>query len=361
MEKINEIIRYFQDLSEGQIIDIIIAIGIILIFCLFSSQLAYFIVKIFKWKEKEKQKIKENAFYKPLKLVWILIGIILATSILKLSDNFMKIFYLIIKIMLICIFAKGITNIFAPNSILMKKIGKSNKVKENEILINFLSKTVKAVIYTIAGFLIISSLGFNLNGLIAGLGLGSVVVALAAQDLAKSLFAGLSILLDKPFVVGDWIETKTYSGTVVDITFKSTRIKTVEDSIVTIQNSTLSEETIVNYAKMNKRRYSFNIKLPLQTNSDTVEKVMTRIRFILNNNKDIIEDSTMVECNNILLDGINIVIVMYTSIIPYNEYMKFRTKINKDILNIIESEGIRLANPTQDIYVKNIEEKNDKK
>lgn len=350
MKKINEFIEFFKNITQEQIIDILVALITIIIFCLLSSAISYFIIKIFKWKEKDKHKIKENAFYHPVKVAFIILGIYLATIILNLPKEAMKFVYQFLEIATICIIAKGLANIFEPNSTLMKKVGKSNRLGGNQTLANFTGKIAKAVIYVIAGALIIST-WYDLSGLIAGLGLGSVVIALAAQDIAKSLMAGASILLDKPFVVGDWIQTKEYEGTVVDITFRSTKVKTTEDTIVAIPNIKLTEEAVVNYAKMEKRRYSFNIKLPLQTNSDTVETVMNRIKFVLSHNKNIIQENIIVECNSILEDGINIMVAMYTPITMYSDYLAFRTNINEAILNILQSEGIRLANPTQDIYV----------
>lgn len=350
MKQINEMIDFFKNITQEKLIDIAIAIIIIGVFCLLSSSLAYFIIKIFKWKEKDKKKVKANAFYYPVKAAIIVLGIYLGLYILDLPKNVMEFVYHFIEIAVICIIAKGLTNIFAPNSLLMQKVGKSSRLGGNQNLANFTGKIAKAIIYIIAGILIISR-WYDLNGLIAGLGLGSVVIALAAQDIAKSLLAGASILLDKPFVVGDWIQTKEYEGTVVDITFRSTKIKTTEDTIVAIPNAKLTEEAVVNYAKMEKRRYCFNIKLPLQTNSNTVETIINRTKFVLSHNKDILQENIIVECNSILEDGINIMVAMYTNITVYANYLTFRTQINEAILNILESEGIRLSNPTRDIYV----------
>lgn len=350
MKQINEIIEFFKNITQEKLIDIAIAIIVIGIFCILSSAVSYFIIKIFKWKEKDKKKIKANAFYHPVKAAFIVLGIYLGFYILDLPKDVMKFIYRFLEIAIICIVAKGLANIFAPNSILMQKIGQSSRLGGNKNLTNFTGKIAKAVIYVIAGVLIISE-WYDLNGLIAGLGLGSVVVALAAQDIAKSLMAGATILLDKPFVVGDWIQTKEYEGTVVDITFRSTKVKTSEDTIVAIPNEKLTQEAVVNYAKMEKRRYSFNIKLPLKTNSDTIETVLNRIKFVLAHNKDVIQDDIVVECNSILGDGINIIIIIYTKITKYADYLTFRTGVNETILNILDSEGIRLANPSQDIYI----------
>lgn len=358
MEQIKSIIEFFQNMTKEKIIDIAIAIMIILIFCLLSSLLSYLVIKLFRIKEKDKKKIKENAFFKPLKACFITLGIYFAILILRLPQDVMNVCYKLYKITIICIFANGLANFFNPNSRMMKTIGESNKIQGNKTLTIFIGKVGKAIIYVIAGFLVITELGYNLNGLVAGLGLGGVVVALAAQDIAKNLFGGLAIIIDKPFVVGDWIKVGEYEGTVVDITFRSTRIKTVEDTIVNIQNSTLANDSITNFAKMEKRRYSFNLKLPLNTNTDTVDTIITRIKFVLGHEKNVLKDSIIVECNSILNDGINILVALYTNIIPYNDYLTFRTKINQDILNIIEAENIKLSYPAQDIYVHQGKEKN---
>ena len=360
MKQIQSVIRFFQNMTQEKIIDICIAIAIVIVFCLLSGIFSYCIVKIFKWKEKDKKKIKANAFYHPLKAAFIVLGIYLGIIILSLPDDVMTFFHKVLQIALICIAAKGLANIFEPNSVLMKKVGKSNRISGNQTLANFIGKIAKGIIYIGAGILILAELDINLNGLITGLGLGSVVIALAAQDVAKNLFGGAAILIDKPFVVGDWIQTKEYEGAVVDITFRSTRIKTAEDSIVTLPNSKLAEETVINFAKMEIRRYSFNLKLPLQTNSHTVEAIINRIKFVLSHNQDIIKNSIIVECNSILTDGININIAMYTPIVNYDNYLSFRTNVNETVLNVIESEGVRLANPSQDIYVTTLQEEKEK-
>lgn len=114
-------------------------------------------------------------------------------------------------------------------------------------MFDFVLKIIRAIIYIIAGFIVITLLGFNLNGLVAGLGIGGVIVTLAAQDTAKNLFGGLVIFLDKPFIVGDWIQMDKYEGTVEDITFRSTRVRTFENSVVNIPNSIISNSSIINW------------------------------------------------------------------------------------------------------------------
>lgn len=260
MEVINSVINYFKNISTEQILTMFIAIVIVILFCLLSSLIAYGIIKIFKWKSKGKE-IRENSLYKPLKSVIIWIGLHIAVLTLGLPNNLTAICNKIFRIGIIIILAVGIANIFSPDSKIFKKIANHRRIKGNQTLVNFISKVTKGIIYVIAVFLVMTELNFNLSGLIAGLGLGGVIVALAAQDIAKNLFGGMAIILDKPFSVGDWIQTTNYSGTVEDITFRSTRLRMTDNTVVTIQNSTLSNEPVINYARLPMRRYSTTLNL----------------------------------------------------------------------------------------------------
>lgn len=178
-----------------------------------------------------------------------------------------------------------------------------------------------------------------------------VIVALAAQDIAKNLFGGIAIILDKPFTVGDWINTGKYEGTIEDITFRSTRIRTVDNSIVTIPNSTLSNEIIANWSKLEKRRMDISLRVPLETKSEDLERLTKKTEFMLKNNKHIIENSVQISINKINDDHIEISIFMYTDIVEYNEFLKFKQEINISILKVLESEKIKLAYPGRNVYV----------
>ena len=262
-------------------------------------------------------------------------------------DNLFYIF----RIGIIIILAVGIANIFSPDSKIFKKIANHRRIKGNQTLVNFISKVTKGIIYVIAVFLVMTELNFNLSGLIAGLGLGGVIVALAAQDIAKNLFGGMAIILDKPFSVGDWIQTTNYSGTVEDITFRSTRLRMTDNTVVTIQNSTLSNEPVINYARLPMRRYSTTLNLALETNSDVVENIIGKLRFALSNTEGVIVSGLMVYFKNISEDGIEIGIFFNTNIVSYNEYLEFCEQINLLLLKVLESENVKLTYPTQKVYV----------
>ena len=350
MEVVNSIMNYFKNITTEQILTMVIALAIIILFCLLSSLIAYGIIKIFKWKSKGKE-IKENSLYKPLKTVVIWVGLHIAILTLGLPSNVNAICNKIFRIGAIIIIAVGIANMFSPDSKIFRNIASHKRIKGNQTLINFISKVTKGIIYVIATFLVMAELNFNLSGLIAGLGLGGVIVALAAQDIAKNLFGGMAIIVDKPFSVGDWIQTTNYSGTVEDISFRSTRLRMTDNTVVTIQNSTLSNEPVINYAKLPMRRFSTTLNLALETNSNVVENIIGKVKFALSNTDGVLPNDLNVYLQKIADDGIEIGIFFNTNIVSYYDYLSFCEQVNLLLLKVLESENVKLAYPTQKVYV----------
>ena len=356
MNQINDFINFFKNITQEQLIDCGIALIIIAFFLIFSAPLSYLIIKMFKFREKYKSKIKNNAFYKPLKALFIVVGIYLGIFIIKLPEDVMEICKKVFQITIICIVAKGLANLVDPKHGIIKKMRNDEAPDGNRTVANFTSKILKYVIYIGAGLLILSVFGINPTSLIAGLGVGSAVVALAAQDFVKNLISGFSIMSDKPFLVGDWIEVGLNAGTVMEISFRCTKIQTSDNSIVTIQNSVFTTNNVINWSRMKQRRYALNIKLPLETNTDQIEKITNKIRFVLSNNEDIVQDTMGVHFDAIGLDSMNITVFMYTNIINYTEFLIFKEKVNEDILKVLESENIKMAYPGQNVYVHNVDD-----
>ena len=356
MQQINDLIGYFKNINEEKIVDILIAIIIVTVFCVFSSMISYLIIKLFMRKEKDKEVIKANAFYIPLKTLFIFIGLSLAIYILNLPEDVMIVWKKILKIVVICIVAKGLVNLVDPKSEIAKKFRKKDATNRERTVQRFSGRILKYVIYIIAVFFILKEFNYDLSGLMAGLGIASAVVALAAQDIVKGLISGMSILTEKPFLVGDWIQVGTVCGTVIDITFRTTKIKTPDNTIVSMENSFITSNSIINWAKVTQRRYSFNLKLPLETNADKVDTIVNRIRFVLPTIEGVVPETVQIHFDTISTDGINIMGYLYTTIVEYEKFLAFRQEINEQILKILESENVKLAYPSQNIYIMNSEE-----
>ena len=339
-----QITNFIENITTAQLMDIIIAVGIILFFRIFSGTLSYIIIRMFKIKEKKAKSIKESAFYSPLKIFFIILGFYLAVVFLKtplgLTEDIMIIAYKAFIIISTIAFAKGLATSFTPKSSFYKKIKEKTSKEVEDSMFDFALKIIRAIIYIIAGFIVITALGVNLNGLVAGLGIGGVIFTLAAQDTAKNLFAGVIVFLDKPFMVGDWIQVENFEGTVEDLTFRSTRVRTFENSIVNIPNAIIANASIINWSKMEKRRYRTNLCIELDTPLEKLERFQTRVKEMLEARDAIYGDSIIVKFDTITDNGLNVLICSYTDSIDYNSYIAEREDINYKIMKIIREENI---------------------
>lgn len=348
---------FIGNVTAVQVVDVLIAIGIILFFRIFSSSFSYIIIRMFKIKEKKSKSIKESAFYNPLKIFFVILGFYLAIVFLKvplnITDDIMFVVYKAFIIIGTIAFAKGLAASFTPKSSLYEKVKEKTSKDIEDSMFDFILKIIRFVIYIIAGFIVITALGINLNGLVAGLGIGGVILTLAAQDTAKNIFAGLIVFLDKPFIVGDWIQVDKFEGTVEDITFRSTRVRTFENSLVNIPNAIIANASIINWSKMEKRRYRTNLCIELDTPLEKLEKFKQRVEDMLQTRDAIYDDSIVVKFDNITDNGLNVLISSYTHSVDFNSYLAEKEDINYKIMKILQEENIGLAYDTKTVYMKN--------
>lgn len=352
MDKINEIIEWFKNIDINNIINFLIAALIFLLFKLFGGALSYIIIKLFKLKEKNKNKIKQNSFYKCLNIFFPILGAYLGLLFLNLPQDIVSIISKVFRIIVIILISTGLAKCITKKSGIFKYFNDKTSEKRDETFINFVVKATRGIIYVIATFIIVSELGYNLNGLLAGLGLSGVVVALAAQDTAKNIFGGIVILWDKPFKIGDWIETTSFEGIVEDITFRSTRVRTFENSIVTIPNSTISNESLINWSKMKKRRYKQNFELELSTPLKKICDVQSKIIVMLEKHPRVLDDSLTVKFDKVTENGYNLLVNVYTDALSYEDYLNTTENINFKIIDILKKESVELAYPSQTVYLK---------
>lgn len=345
---------FIDTLTKNSPTDYLVSIIIILAFTIIGPALSSFLLKLFHVKEKRLLRIKRHAFYKPLKSFFSLLGIYIALRTLTLPDKFSIFIEKTFRILTIILIANATSNLFSSNSHNYERIQKLFNFTGNDALLGFVSKIIKVIIYIIAGFIIVNELGYDLSGIVAGLGIFSAVIALAAQDLAKNIIAGCSIITDKPFDVGDFIELNTLTGTVEDITFRSIRIRNVENQVIVVPNSIISTSTLINYTKMQKRRYFLTLTLEHSTDLNKVLELLEKIKSLLFTHQNVLQDNIKVFFQTVSSNGFDITIDFYTDIIDYTEYLQFKQEMNYELLDLINKEDIKIAHNPQTVYLKNI-------
>lgn len=340
------------------ITQIAIAIGIVLIFRILSSAVACMIIKLLTYKKGEKKQVKKNPFYLPLKTIFTFIGIYIGLYMIKdviaISEKAESIIEKTMKIAMILFVAKSFALGLNDKNIIVSKLrDKSNKDIDN-VTMNAILRTARIAIYILAGFMVISELGYNISGFVTGIGIGGVVLTLAAQDTAKSLIGGIAIFLDKPYKVGDYIKVDKYEGTVELIKFRSTNIRTLENTVLHVPNSEMASASVINYGEMQKRRYYTKLTIELDTPLEKIEKVTKEIENMLKEREDILKDGKLsVKFQEISDNGFDLVINAYINETKYWQFLYHKEDINYQIISILQKENIGLAYNTQTVYLKN--------
>ena len=199
--------------------------------------------------------------------------------------------------------------------------------------------------------MIISELGYNINGLLTGLGVGGLAISLAAQDAVSNLISGFIIVFEKPFVVGDLVITDNIQGFVTDITMRSTTLKTLEDSLVTLPNSAVANASIVNLSKIEKRQIQFDIGLLYSTSNELLEKCTEEIRNYLIEDDEILEQPIRVHFTRFDDSSLVLSIWCYAATGDYDEFLRILNKVDLKIKSIIEENGASLAYPSRSVYI----------
>ncbi len=349
---VTDFITWIQTKGSAIWLELLIFLAVLVIWNLIRGTIAYAIIKIFRWKNTAKE-IKRNAFYKPLKIFLMLSAIYIGILCLQLPQSIINIAFKLFKVTTIILIANGFANVIKPGSSIFNKLKQTEKFKGNDNILNFVAKIIKIIVYVIAAFVVLAEFGYNLNGIIAGLGLGSVVIALASQDIAKSLFAGAMILMDKPFMIGDYIAVAGYEGTVEDIKFRSTRVRLLDGSVITIPNHLITESNIVNWNGIEQRRYSATISLSANSNIEKIKDFIKKLQEALNANENIKENSANVSLTEIKADAIIITIYFNTEITNYTEYLQLKQKVNLFIMELLHEENLHLSCNETKVVVQN--------
>jgi small-conductance mechanosensitive channel len=216
--------------------------------------------------------------------------------------------------------------------------------------IDILGLISKIILWTVIFMLILDNIpGVELNTLIASLGIGGIAVALAVQNILGDLFASLSIALDQPFAIDDFIIVGEYVGTVEHIGLKSTRIRSLSGEQLIFSNSDLLNSRVRNFKRMDRRRVLFSIGVPYQTATEKVAEIPTIIQEII----DFQDEATFDRCHfkEYGNSSLNFEVVYFIENADYRSYMNHREAINLAILRRFRQEGIQFAYPTQKLFL----------
>ena len=235
----------------------------------------------------------------------------------------------------------------------IKKISKTNPGQKT--ILKFLKQVINGVIWLVGVLMILANMGVDVTSLIAGLGIGGLAIAMALKNILSDIFSSFSILIDKPFVVGDFIAlSDKYQGTVKKIGIKTTRLETRDGQELIIANKKLTEQVVQNFrgkGGKKKRNSSFVLGVTYETPVEKLEKIPELI-------KEIIDKQEGADLEKVNFDSLGDFALNFKVVIAIEEKPKLKagtikTNINYAIFKTFAQEGIDFAYPTQTIHLAN--------
>ncbi len=227
--------------------------------------------------------------------------------------------------------------------------------KNSEIglsFVPFFNKFIKSSVIIVGFILIVQEWGYNIGAIITGLGIGGLAVALAAKDTLANMFGGLTIIMDRPFKIGDWVKIGDTEGIVEDIGFRSTRIRTFEKSLISVPNSVIANTAIENFSRRGERRITYKIGVTYSTPQKKLKEAVEKIRTMLESHPGISKNSTLLVYFTEFADSsLNIFIYCFTNTSVWSEYLNIREDVNLKIMEIMENLGIDFAFPSMSVYI----------
>jgi small-conductance mechanosensitive channel len=322
--------------------------------------LAFWILKTIVYRQTKKMAAKTAAQWSDLAIALInqinyiflfAISAYFAFRLLSLPNSLSNIISKLIGIVILIQIAILATHAigFAVKRYRQQKIEVNAAAVTTVSSVGFVSKVLLWVILLLVA---LDNLGINISALVAGLGIGGIAVALAVQNILGDLFASFSIVLDKPFVIGDFIIVDSYLGTIEHIGLKTTRLRSLSGEQLVFSNADLLRSRIRNYKRMYERRVVFSIGVVYQTPHEKLIKIPAII-------KDVVETQANTRFDRAHFKeygpySLNFEIVYWVENPDYSIYMDIQQNINLEIFQCFQEENIEFAYPSQSLYISRI-------
>lgn len=294
---------------------------------------------------------------KPLSLFVVFLFIVVLFPMLQLpvevSRYFAFAFKAILPFFAILVFYK-LVDVF---SLYLEKLAGDTESSLDNHVIPIIRKVLRVFVVVVGGLFILQNLDINITALLAGLSIGGLALALAAQDTLKNFFGSLMIFIDKPFAVGHWITSGDLDGTVEEVGFRSTRIRTFRNSLTYVPNGKLSDSTIDNHGLREFRRFFMHISITYDTPPDLIEVFVEGLRKIVEKHPNTRKDFYIVEFNEMGDFSLKIMFYIFFAVPTWPEELRARHEVLVEIVRLAEKLGVRFAFPTSTLHMETFPDK----
>jgi len=221
-------------------------------------------------------------------------------------------------------------------------------------LLPFVRTGLHLLLFAIGAIIVIQLWGYEVTGLVAGLGLGGLAFSLAAQETIANVFGFSMIVSDRPFVVGEFIKTPDVEGVVERVGLRSTAVRQLNQAVVTIPNSKLAGSAILNWSRLSRRWIDFFLGISYGATPDQLEALMAQIREMLAAREAVDETSVVVHFIEFGDDALRILVRAYVKRADWLEFTQEREQVNLEIMRIVKNVGLTIAYPSRSLYIEKL-------
>ncbi len=358
VDRLPEVFRTFVFWMElWQIIGLVLLIVIIyLLYFLIRIVLKHFVLFVLKHL---KRGDSANSFAIPIsKRLSILIGIILfmfVLPILELPNQLNYVLMFITKILIAVFIVLVAFKLIDALSVIFKFIAQSTQNTVDDVLVPYFRKGLKIVFFIFALFYTLDLFNINITPLLAGVSIGGLAFALAAQDTVKNMLGSITIFMDKPFAIGDWIRIQGADGSVEEIGIRSTRIRTFDNSLITVPNGKLMDMIIDNPGRRKMRRYKCTIQINYNTPKELIYAFSSALRDLAKGNPNISDEDIEISFYEFGEFSLDIRMSVFFKVPNFKTELTVREEFNLQIIELATKLGIDFAFPSQSVYIENSE------
>ena len=231
------------------------------------------------------------------------------------------------------------------------RVTEGTNSKMDDQLLPILKRTLQVIVVVLGIVHVLRLLDVNITALIAGISIGGLALALAAQDTVKNLIGSAMIFVDRPFQIGDWIEGSGFAGTVLEVGFRTTRIQMVDSSIISVPNGTIANLAITNLGVRVFRLYNTTVGLTYDATPDKIEEYMEGLKRMVIAHPKLSNEGYYVRFKELADSSLNIMFRARIETNDYNEELKIKEEINLGLMRLASAVGVSFAFPSTSVYV----------
>lgn len=356
----NNFSQSFDTFCEKYLTRIAISIIVILIFLalkfIITAIAKRIIRKVCSKSDQTEERIKaiNSIVLPPIRIILISVAFAISYNIISPPDSIRAVCQKTFTSLIITALFSVLYGFCGYLKFILQKLYNKEGDRPHTLASNYIGIILKTVVVIFGAITVLQQWISNITSLLAGLSIGGVAIALAAQDTAENFFGALTVIFDRPFEIGDFIEVSSVSGTVEKMGLRSTKIRRNDQALVVLPNSKISSDHIVNWTTISKRRVDLTLGILYSTPLPSIQKFKLGIENILKNTENVENDTFLVTFNEFADSSLNIGVRFYVLSPKYDEMCRVRDGVNLDILKLASDINIDFAYPSRSIYIENI-------